>query len=175
MIFSVKGHIDQIIAGTKTQTRRVCLPRSHIYEEGKTYSIQPRRGMLGIRDGRIHIIKQWFESKGDFISVHDAEAEGGYLPIPYEKLFKKMHGDWENRQCLEFIFVTESTKYCDECGSPLIHKRGNSNWECPSPPEKCTIVSQKFNKRGDLIKINRIAIARPEPLQIDFDIIGEIS
>lgn len=175
MIFSEKDHIGQIIAHTKTQTRRNYHPgRSHLYDEGKTYSIQPKRGVQGIKDGRIHIIKRWFENKEDFISVHDADAEGGYLPIPYEKLFKKLYGNWETRQCLEFVYVTESTKHCDECSSPLIHRRGNSNWECPSPPEKCTTWSQKFNKRGDLVKITRIALPRKYPLNIDFDIIGEM-
>ena len=173
MIFSVKGHIDQIIAETKTQTRRVYHPgRSHNYEEGKTYSIQIKRGMQGIIDGRIYIIRRWFEAKGDFISVHDAEAEGGYLPIPYEELFKKMHGNWQTRQCLEFQFVNGSTKYCEDCGSPLLHKRGTCTWGCPNP--ECNIWSQKFNKRGDLVKINRVAIPRENPLQIDFDIIGEM-
>jgi len=111
MIFAKGDHIKQIIEGFKTQTRRIYYPdKSREYYPGCTYSIQPGRGKPGIPEGRILIKRQWFESYGFTISEEDAIAEGGYVPIIYERLFSKMHGNWRFRQCLEFEFVPTCTQ-----------------------------------------------------------------
>ena len=64
---------------------------------------------------------------------------------------------------------------CPECGRPLIHRRGSSNWECDNP--RCTIWSVKYTRRPPhkIVKITHIALPRKHPLPINFDIIGEIS
>ena len=80
MIFSIKGHIEKIINGTKTQTRR----KSPTYVIGKTYSINEGR-KTGIPEGRILItekIKEKYLDGG--ISIEDAIAEGGYTPGTFE-------------------------------------------------------------------------------------------
>ena len=102
MIFSVGDHIMQIIAGTKTQTRR----RSGGYIVGKTYSIQPGRTKLGIPEGRIRIMKKVVETRTyDRIDPYDSEAEGGYCPIKFEELYARMHPHWTERYAYTFIFI----------------------------------------------------------------------
>lgn len=100
MIFSVGNHVKQIIAGTKTQTRR----KSGGYVVGKTYSIQPGRTEQGIPEGRILITDKRSESSAS-ISVEDAEAEGGYAPYEFEKLYKRMDYAWQKRYVYTFRFV----------------------------------------------------------------------
>ena len=109
MIFSVKGHVDQIIARTKTQTRR----KSPAYIVGKTYAIQPNRKAAGIKEGRILIQEKWEERylrKGQpfFISWNNAQAEGGYTPEEFENLFQLMYPNWINRFCYKFKFLTRA-------------------------------------------------------------------
>lgn len=104
MIFAVGDHIEQIIKGTKTQTRRVAKENSLIYQVGQTYAIQPGRGKPGDPRGRILITRRWLELRQDRITSHDAEAEGGYTPEDYEELFNKMHRGWASRRCYEFEF-----------------------------------------------------------------------
>jgi len=102
MIFSIKGHIEKIISGTKTQTRR----KSSTYLVGKTYSIQPGRTKLGIPEGRILITKKIKEKYLDGgISIDDAIAEGGYTPGTFESLFKNIDPDWIERYAYTFEFV----------------------------------------------------------------------
>ena len=99
MIFS-KDHIQQIIAGTKTETRR----KSPAYRVGRTYAIQPGRKKR-IPDGRILITRKREEKYLDGgISVVDALAEGGYTPGQYETLFKNMYPDWIIRYAYTFEF-----------------------------------------------------------------------
>lgn len=104
MIFAVGDHIQQVIKGTKTQTRRIAKVNSLIYQVGQTYAIQPGRGKPGDPRGRILITRRWLELKQDKITAHDAEAEGGYTPEAYEELFNKMHKDWTSRYCYAFEF-----------------------------------------------------------------------
>jgi len=100
MIFNVADHIEQIVKGTKTQTRR----DSGKYEVGKTYAIQPRRGKPGDTRGRILITHKWIEPYFKTIHVNDALAEGGYAPEEYEQLYEKIHPDWAGRWAYEFEF-----------------------------------------------------------------------
>jgi len=110
MIFAVSSHIDDIIKGIKTQTRR----SSDRYQVGRLYSIQPCRTCKGISEGKIKIIKKekeenpydpWKPVYPPLISWEDAQAEGGYAPDNYEGLYEKMHPNWKIRWAYEFEFV----------------------------------------------------------------------
>lgn len=112
MIFSVKGHVEKIINGTKTQTRR----KSPAYIVGKTYAVQLGRNKPGIKEGRILILAKWEETVFDnldrggatifWISATDATAEGGYTPEEFENLFSLMYPHWIRRFCYRFKFIT---------------------------------------------------------------------
>ena len=105
MIFSIADHIEQIKAGTKTQTRR----HSDRYKLGSLLAIQPKRGMKGISDGKIKIIKKTLETKAMTLSKEDAESEGGYGVDEYEELYEKMYPHWLIRYCYEFEYISELT------------------------------------------------------------------
>lgn len=100
MIFSVGDHIQQIIAGKKTQTRR----KSGGYIVGKTYAVQPGRTKPGIPEGRILITDKRSETRA-YISVEDAKAEGGYTPYEFEKLYRRMDYAWQKRYVYTFKFI----------------------------------------------------------------------
>ena len=123
MIFSIDDHIEQIIAGTKTQTRRP----SDKYQVGKLYSIQSGRGKKGIPDGKIYIVGKFKEYKPelDHMPLHaefdrgwarmeagyplrkyDAEQEGGYTVFDYEELYEKMYPNWTERWTYWFSYYT---------------------------------------------------------------------
>lgn len=108
MIFAVADHIEQIKKGTKTQTRRVAKPNSFFYRVAHTYGVRKCRTCKNLPEGRIRIIKAWFELRQDRISEADAKAEGGYTPEEYEELFEKMHPKWRSRYC--YWFRWEATK-----------------------------------------------------------------
>ncbi len=103
MIFSVRNHIQQIISGEKTQTRR----KSGGYLVGKTYAIQPGRSQLGIPEGRVLITAKRLEE----VLLHypigkrDAEAEGGYTWIEFEDLYRRMDYGWKKRYAYTFQFI----------------------------------------------------------------------
>ena len=106
MIFSLEGHIEKIMRGEKTQTRR----DSGKYMVGKTYALQPGRTKPGDPRGRILITHKWSEDKShpsgpNLIHVMDAEAEGGYSCDEYEDLYEGLHPGWETRWAYEFKFV----------------------------------------------------------------------
>jgi len=134
MIFSEADHIEQIKAGTKTQTRRT----SDRYEIGKLYAVQPCRTCKGIPEGKILIRGKILESrigKGHHqlspmwwtITAHDAEDEGGYTPEEYEKLYEKMHPGWEERWAYLFGYFTmeelELMEKDPNAGFALYHSR----------------------------------------------------
>ena len=115
MIFQ-KEHIDQILNGTKTQTRRVHRGR---YQVGRSYAIQSCRTCKGIPGFRIVMDKIWHEDivrplslkespAFNIISVSDAKAEGGYSPAEYELLFRKLNPKWDEtsgRWAFEFHVI----------------------------------------------------------------------
>ena len=114
MIFSVADHIEQIIKGVKTQTRR---PTDR-YKTFKTYAIQPKRGAKGIPEGRILILRKWKEVNRyglgkrtwpPIICWNHAQAEGGYAPDNYEALYEEMYPDWKERWAYLFQFVDSQT------------------------------------------------------------------
>jgi len=102
MIFSVGDHIQQIISGEKTQTRR----KSGWYKVGQTYSIQPGRTKPGIPEGRILITDKRIEQKPwTGITYNDAQAEGGYTPHEFDALYENMHKGWRERYAYTFRFI----------------------------------------------------------------------
>lgn len=111
MIFNVKGHIEQIVNGAKTQTRR----DSGKYEVNKTYAIQPGRGKFADPRGRILITYKFIEEANisdiyegnidGMISRQDALEEGGYTPEYYEMLYEDIHPFWRTRWVYKFKFI----------------------------------------------------------------------
>lgn len=94
MIFQ-KEHIEKILNGGKTQTRRIHKGK---YQEGRSYAIQPCRICKGIEGYKIVMdnIKeeiQWIP--GGTIRFEDAIAEGGYTPEEFEKLFRELNPKWK--------------------------------------------------------------------------------
>ena len=111
MIFSIDDHIEQIKAGTKTQTRRP----SARYIVGRKYAIQSGRGQPGIKDGKILIIDKIVETKPfDKIFRQDAKAEGGYSPEEYEELYEKMYPGWVERYVYQFQYIQNSSRSATE-------------------------------------------------------------
>ena len=128
MIFSLADHVEQIKAGTKTQTRRP----TNRYKEDHLYAIQPGRGKKGIPDGKILIIGVMEEHKGNnpalwHILKWQAEAEGGYTPEEYEDLYEKMYPGWEIRYAYLFDYFTaeeiELSKTDPDKSFELYHSR----------------------------------------------------
>lgn len=113
MIFSVPGHIGMIRNGlkatvpvttVKTQTRRL---KRGVYQVGRDYAVQRKRGMKAEPDIRIVMDQIWKESYAQYlsnlISGEDAWAEGGYTPIEFEELFRKLNPKWNgDRWAFEF-------------------------------------------------------------------------
>jgi len=116
MIFSIEKHIQQIMDGNKTQTRR----KSGRYEVGRLYAIQPGRGKKGIPDGKILITAKAEEYKSEspiwgHILKWQAEAEGGYTPEEYEELYESMYPGWEKRYAYLFeYYTTEELELMDK-------------------------------------------------------------
>lgn len=133
MIFNVPGHINMIRNGlktyppiphippkfyVKTQTRRV---NRGIYQVGKDYAVQRKRGVKAEEDIRIVMDDIWEEDglgiaggipavgnrENDvYISKEDAWAEGGYSPRQFEELFNVLNPkrDW-TRWVFEFHVI----------------------------------------------------------------------
>lgn len=111
MIFNVPGHIDMIRNGlkkyppishipprfyVKTQTRRT---NRGIYQVGRDYAVQHKRGVKAEPDIRIIMDNIWKEMYAEYlccyISEEDAMAEGGYKsPIDFEEVFRKLNPKW---------------------------------------------------------------------------------
>ena len=104
MIFAIGKHIELIIKGLKTQTRR----SSDRYKMGKLYSIQPGRTKKGITQGKIKIIDKTREIWPSTIRPDDAKAEGGYTPEEFEELYEKLHPGWDERLAYTFRFVPKT-------------------------------------------------------------------
>ena len=114
MIFNVPGHIEMIYKGlyshsfsiVKTETRR---PNRGIYQVGKNYAVQRKRGVKAEPDIRIVMDRIWEERLGSFliskecktypvellILKESAWAEGGYTPEEYEKVFRDLNPKWD--------------------------------------------------------------------------------
>jgi hypothetical protein len=131
MIFNVPGHIDMIRNGlqtypplssdilpeviVKTETRRV---NRGIYQVGKNYAVQRKRGVKAEPDIRIVMDMIWEEEAKQFlipvqgvkypseiyITKEDALAEGGYTPARFEGLFRELDPKWDGRSRWAFKF-----------------------------------------------------------------------
>ena len=122
MIFSVDGHIEMIRNGlysiftdekgdptsiVKTHTRRL---NRGIYQVGRDYAVQRKRGIKAEPDIRIVMDRIWEEKAEGFlilaaddemypgennITKEDALAEGGYTPEEFEKVFRELNPGWD--------------------------------------------------------------------------------
>ncbi len=141
MIFNVPGHIEMIRNGlqtypslllsilptfyVKTQTRRL---NRGIYQIGKDYAVQSKRGVKAETDIRIVMDEIWLETSGitrtnyfldnmaakakvgilyvrDIpIFERDAWAEGGYTSEQYEKVFQESSPKWNGKMRWAFKF-----------------------------------------------------------------------
>ena len=114
MIFSIKDHVNQIIEGKKTQTRRA----SGRYEVGSKYSIQLKYGRSGIPDGKIKIIDKKMERRNmGRITAVAARKEGGYTPKEFEALYVKMYPNWKKRYAYTFVYVPTTENLSDKYDS----------------------------------------------------------
>lgn len=117
MIFNVPGHIEMIRNGTKTQTRRV---NRGIYQVGRNYAVQRKRGVKAEPDIRI-VMDKIRKEPGKIVSISksgrkytnateicitkgDAWAEGNYTPSIYEMDFRKAYPKWNGFSRWVFSF-----------------------------------------------------------------------
>ena len=124
MIFGVPKHIEMIRNGlyflpsdnlnrpieeriVKTQTRRV---NRGIYQIGKDYAVQSKRGVKAEANIRIVIDAIW-EEWCDYGGGHpyrilpkNAKAEGGYTREEFEKLFREINPNWDGKKRWAFRF-----------------------------------------------------------------------
>jgi len=140
MIFSISNHIEQIINGSKTMTRR----DSDRYQEDHLYSVQPKRIAKGIPEGKIyitikkrewkpdfsdlpkaaHFAKSWREMEAGYpIQDFEAKLEGGYTSMEFEKLYERIHPNWAERWAYYFRFFTKQE--LDEIMTPSCAKGEN--------------------------------------------------
>jgi len=129
MIFAVPGHIGMIRNGLQTYPPISCTPRfivktqtrrsnRGIYQVGRDYAVQRKRGVKVESDIRIVMDKIWEENglgiaggipavgnraNDIYLSEEDAFAEGGYRPKEFEELFNLLNPkrDW-NRWVFKF-------------------------------------------------------------------------
>ena len=130
MIFQKEGHIEQIRNGlyaimtdeqgtptttVKTQTRRL---NRGIYQVGRDYAVQRKRGVKAELDIRIVMDRIWEEKTKELliniqgskypseihISKEDAWAEGGYTQERFERVFRELNPKWDGwaRWAFEF-------------------------------------------------------------------------
>lgn len=124
LIFSIDGHIAQIRAGTKTVTRRPAQAGDEfrewtarapagvirngrlLWREGQEYAVIPKRGQKGV--GKICLIKIHCERVRTLLP-HEAQAEGGYTPAEYDRIWETMYGErYEYRWVLHFRYLGEA-------------------------------------------------------------------
>jgi hypothetical protein len=112
MIFAVPTHIEQIIDGTKVQTRRQIKPGHTFiydyegdisevrlngrlqYQVGRVYSAVPGRGKPGLCKFKVTAIRI---VPGGSISTNDALAEGGYTPRQYTTLLYDLYDQLDDK------------------------------------------------------------------------------
>jgi hypothetical protein len=87
-------HIPMIVNGTKTQTSRGrCL-----WEEGDTVEVvlyEPNQATVKI--------KQILQKKLKDFTEEDAKREGGYTLKEFKKVWKSIHGEWNENQTVSCI------------------------------------------------------------------------
>lgn len=83
----------------KTQTRRL---NRGIYQVGKDYAVQTKRGVKAEPDIRIVMDVIWEETVP--ISKADALAEGWYTQEQYEMIFRGLNPKWDGQKRWAFKF-----------------------------------------------------------------------
>ena len=114
MIFQGSYDLEMIKAQKKTQTRRI---NKGVYQIGRSYAVQLKRGAKAEPGIRIVMDKIWEESEAEVIideryprmgriciSTKDALAEGGYTPLEYELEFEKLYPIWDGKSRWVFEF-----------------------------------------------------------------------
>ena len=130
MIFSVDGHIEMIRNGlysiftdekgdptsiVKTHTRRL---NRGIYQVGRDYAVQRKRGIKAEPDIRIVMDRIWEEFCGEWnglyhrISKSDALAEGGYTENEFEKVFRELNQKWDGLSRWAFEYHVIEVQKC---------------------------------------------------------------
>ena len=86
------AHMQPIIDGTKTQTSRTSIPDPKVHEGAIIHASvwEPR-----FADLRIKYIER--KRLKDF-NEEDAKREGGYTLEEFKKVWKQLHGDWNENQ-----------------------------------------------------------------------------
>ena len=111
MIFSVPNHIEWIRNGLgrsigliKTQTRR---PNRGIYQVGKSYAVQRKRGVKAEADIRIVMDRIWREEVT--ISDDDAWMDAKTTSSEYEVLYQKIYKSGNIKRWVFKFHVVEVT------------------------------------------------------------------
>lgn len=98
MILFKSEHVDMILSGRKTQTRRIW-KKNH----ANVGSIQQARTELfGKPFAYLHITKRWNERLGD-ISKEDCIKEGYEDILSYSRIWLKINGVWEPKLIVSVI------------------------------------------------------------------------
>ena len=109
MFLFQENHIEQIILGTKTQTRRI-----HKKWRANVRAIhQVRTELFGKPHCHIRILNRWEQRLGD-INYADAHAEGGYAPDEYIPGLIDMHKGKINIDSVLKVYEFEVVK-CQLC------------------------------------------------------------
>ena len=99
-----RKHLQKILKGEKTQTRRT---HKHMWKLGKTYAI--RTSWFGKPEGYIEIIRKFRQKLGE-ISPEDVKKEGYSSLEEFRRVWEEINGlgNWNPEQvviCYEFKVV----------------------------------------------------------------------
>jgi len=83
-----REHIDLILEGRKTQTRR---RHKHILKAGKVYGI--KTSWVHWTGHRILITRVYRQRLGD-ITPEEARKEGGYTVEEFKEVWRRINGSW---------------------------------------------------------------------------------
>jgi len=111
-----RKHISLILAGRKTQTRRI---HSHEWKLGRVYGIRDK--MFGKPVTHIMVIRKFRQRLGD-ISLEDVRKEGYGSLQEFRKAWEEIHGSgsWDPRQ---IVTVYEFTIGFGETDLPCLRRR----------------------------------------------------
>lgn len=127
MLFVVPGHLNLIVLGIKTQTRRPCKVTKTgkikwFMTPGNLYSAQATRYQKKDESVIIRDLKCWYERLRG-ISEEDAWGEGKYTSKQFISLWEDMYPNSKKNpfvQCYEFKFIKDNrpilTHFCQKCG-----------------------------------------------------------
>ncbi len=97
---------EQVLAGTKTQTRRLAKGALPPWRVGRSYAVQPGRGKHAV--GRILVTAVRREALGR-LSARDVRAEGYASRAEFETTWAEMHGTYDPVQLVDVVeFEVES-------------------------------------------------------------------